>query len=86
MARLNAQDQDKYIVRLPNGMRDRLKQSAAEAGRSLNAEMVARLEASFQVSTLNGEVAALIERHIRQAVDDRLTAIAQSLSAKAGAP
>lgn len=41
------QPQDKYVVRFPDGMRDRLKALAAENGRSLNAEIIARLEASF---------------------------------------
>lgn len=39
---------DQYIVRFPDGMRDRLKAVAAENGRSLNAEIIARLEASFR--------------------------------------
>lgn len=42
------QDQDKYVVRFPEGMRDRLKSEAAEHNRTLNAEIVARLQASFQ--------------------------------------
>lgn len=41
-------DQDKVIIRLPEGMRDRLKAAAAEKDISLNAEMVSRLEFSFQ--------------------------------------
>lgn len=39
---------DKYIVRFPDGMRDRLKASGQAAGRSLNAEIVFRLEQSFR--------------------------------------
>jgi predicted nuclease with TOPRIM domain len=35
---------DQYIVRFPDGMRDRLKDQAAENNRSLNAEIIARLE------------------------------------------
>jgi plasmid stability protein len=38
---------DKVIVRLPDGMRDRLKVAAAENKRSMNAEIVARLDESF---------------------------------------
>lgn len=38
------QDQDKYIVRFPPGMRERLKQDAAKNARSLNAEIVKRLQ------------------------------------------
>ncbi|WP_425909044.1 Arc family DNA-binding protein [Nitrobacter sp. TKz-YC02] len=38
---------DQYIVRFPDGMRDRLKDAAAANKRSLNAEIIARLEASL---------------------------------------
>lgn len=38
---------DKIMIRLPDGMRERLTAAAEEAGRSVNAEVVARLEASF---------------------------------------
>lgn len=41
------QDADKYIVRFPDGMRERLKIEAHTNKRTLNAEIVARLEASF---------------------------------------
>lgn len=38
---------DKFLLRLPDGMRDRLKAEAEANKRSMNAEIVARLEASF---------------------------------------
>jgi len=38
---------DKIIVRLPDGMRDRLKQAADANNRSVNSEVVSRLDASF---------------------------------------
>jgi len=41
--------QDQYMVRFPDGMRDRLKAAAAQNKRSMNAEIVARLEASFDL-------------------------------------
>lgn len=39
---------EKYIVRFPAGMRDQLKDAAKAANRTLNAEIVARLQASFK--------------------------------------
>lgn len=45
------QDADKYIVRFPDGMRDRLKAAGQAAGRSLNAEIVFRLEQSFRLQS-----------------------------------
>ncbi|WP_420415828.1 Arc family DNA-binding protein [Marinovum algicola] len=41
------QSQDKFIVRLPDGMRDRIKAAAEANNRSMNAEIIARLDASF---------------------------------------
>ncbi|MGE6213082.1 Arc family DNA-binding protein [Comamonas aquatica] len=41
---------DKVLVRMPDGMRDRLKEVAKANNRTLNAEIVARLEQSFQQS------------------------------------
>ncbi|MDE3818775.1 Arc family DNA-binding protein [Sinorhizobium meliloti] len=38
---------DQFMVRLPEGMRDRIAASAEHNGRSMNAEVVARLENSF---------------------------------------
>lgn len=38
---------DKIVIRAPDGLRDRLKDAASASGRSMNAEIVARLETSF---------------------------------------
>ncbi|WP_281502989.1 Arc family DNA-binding protein [Ancylobacter crimeensis] len=44
---------DKVMLRLPDGMRDRLAEAARENGRSMNAEIVSRLEKSLdQFKTL----------------------------------
>lgn len=43
---------DKVIVRLPDGMRDKLKEAASANGRSMNAEIVARLENSFSIDAV----------------------------------
>lgn len=75
------QDQDRYIVRFPDGMRDRLKDAAASNKRSMNAEIVARLEASFEAgsASLNGEIAALIQKHVDAEVQRRLREIAAQI-------
>ena len=41
------QSAEKYIVRFPDGMRERIAQAAKKSNRSMNAEIVARLEESF---------------------------------------
>lgn len=39
---------EQIVIRLPDGMRDQLKQRALANRRSANAEIVSRLEASLQ--------------------------------------
>lgn len=43
---------DKTLLRFPPGLRDRIRAEAEANGRSLNSEIVARLEASFSSDTL----------------------------------
>ncbi len=42
-----SRSQDKFILRLPDGMRDEIKTAADKSGRSMNAEIVHRLQTSF---------------------------------------
>lgn len=42
---------DQFLLRLPDGMRARLKSAASENGRTLNAEIVLRLEQSELASS-----------------------------------
>lgn len=42
-----SETQDRFIVRLPDGMRERIKAAADANNRSMNSEIVARLQASF---------------------------------------
>lgn len=53
------QSADKYIVRLPDGMRERIKVAADEYGRSMNAQIVYMLQSYFD--HLDGQVAELTE-------------------------
>jgi hypothetical protein len=39
---------DQFVVRFPEGMRDRIAEVAQANGRSMNSEIIARLEASFE--------------------------------------
>lgn len=47
MGRIPSRGSDQFIVRFPDGMRDRIKAAADAAGRSMNAEIIQRLEDSF---------------------------------------
>ncbi|MYZ41426.1 Arc family DNA-binding protein [Schauerella aestuarii] len=44
---------EKFVLRLPAGMREKIAASAKEAGRSMNAEMVHRLQESFYLDLLD---------------------------------
>ncbi len=48
-----SQTQDKFIVRLPEGMRERIKRAAEANGRSMNAEVVATLEEKYPQPSLD---------------------------------
>lgn len=54
-----SESQDRFIVRLPDGMRDRIAEEAKANNRSMNAEIVGRLEASFALSAPSQRVAEL---------------------------
>lgn len=41
---------DRFQLRMPDGMRDRIKEAAAKSGRSMNAEIIHRLEHSLYYS------------------------------------
>lgn len=45
--------QDKFMLRLPDGMRERIKTNADQNGRSMNAEIVAALEAAYPAADLD---------------------------------
>jgi hypothetical protein len=44
--------QDQFVLRFPSGMRDRIKVAAERNGRSMNAEIVARIELADEVPRL----------------------------------
>lgn len=47
MAEQTGRDSDKFMLRLPSGMRDRIKEHADFNGRSMNAEIIAVLHEKF---------------------------------------
>lgn len=64
--RFPSRELDQYIVRFPDGMRQALKDAAKRNGRSLNAEIVQRLSASF------GEATGLSNEQLLQILAARL--------------
>lgn len=43
-----SETQDRFMVRLPDGMRDKIKAAAQASKRNMNGEIIARLEATFE--------------------------------------
>ncbi|WP_257835237.1 Arc family DNA-binding protein [Burkholderia glumae] len=65
--RYPSQRADSFIVRFDKaGMRDHLKQTAAANRRSMNAEINARLEASFEAEKENAQPAATGQAFVQQ--------------------
>ncbi|TBB53800.1 Arc family DNA-binding protein [Rhizobium ruizarguesonis] len=60
MAKYPSEEKDRFIVRMPDGMREELKMIAAKNGRSLNTEIVTRLAMSLEIDAVSdGPEAAL---------------------------
>jgi len=45
-----ARDDDKFLVRMPDGMRDKIAEMAERYGRSMNSEIVYRLQLTMDMS------------------------------------
>lgn len=57
MAKTPGRGSEQFVVRLPDGMRDRIKQAAETSGRSMNQEIVERLQESFEYPELRAAAA-----------------------------
>lgn len=62
-------DQHRSQYRLPDELYERLRKAAEDNGRSLNSEVVARLEFSFQ-PTIVEQMAPLLEAMTARIVDE----------------
>ena len=60
---------DQFVVRLPDGMRERIKRSAEASGRSMNAEIVSVLEAAFPPSLTRAETYQYLREWLRDLPD-----------------
>ena len=65
-----SQKQDKFVLRLPDGLRDRIKNAADINGRSMNAEIVQLLEDAYPSPTeAVGIVLDAIGKHVAEGGD-----------------
>ncbi|WP_418024969.1 Arc family DNA-binding protein (plasmid) [Paracoccus sp. TD-10] len=74
---------DQYMLRLPDGMRDRIKAAAEANNRSMNAEIVATLEKEYPAPpmSLNDIIITLLER-LRGAPASEHQSIADAVNAQ----
>lgn len=74
---------DQVNLRLPDGLHDRIVEASKRNRRSMNAEFVARLVASFEApSAIDGEISRLVDEYINRKVAERLSEIARTLGTK----
>ncbi|WP_083444871.1 Arc family DNA-binding protein [Pseudorhodobacter aquimaris] len=69
------QDQDKFVLRLPDGMRDRIKAAADANSRSMNAEIVDRLDTSFGGDIFSGVMLGEIKNPKAKALAQKMIAM-----------
>lgn len=73
---------DQFQLRMPVGLRARIKVEAANNMRPMNSEICARLEASFNatISNIAAPIAAAINTEVERRVAERIQEIASRLS------
>lgn len=54
-------DFEKFMLRMPEGMRDRISREAKANGRSMNAELIARIEKTLEDDTALEKLADRVE-------------------------
>jgi len=70
MTKKPTQTQDKYVLRLPDGLRDRIKVYAQRHGRSMNTEIVRVLEEAFPEPQYDGSLDPVIKLIISRSYED----------------
>lgn len=70
-------DSDKFMLRFPEGMRERIAEVAKANGRSMNSEIVSRLEQSFQFES-SGSLLAV--QPSAEALDARLKQLSEAVA------
>lgn len=61
-----SETQERFIIRLPEGMRDRIAESAKANNRSMNAEIVARIQNSFEAQEDVRQLLAPMEEKLNE--------------------
>lgn len=80
MSQTKAKDKDQFVVRFPDGMRDKIAEAAKDNNRSMNAEIVARLEDSFMSSAASRYRWALAQINDASSVQTTVSMLAEAIS------
>lgn len=81
-AKFPSEEKEKFMLRMPEGLREKLASVAQANGRSMNSELITRIEASFDVRIgLESDIARMLEDFINAKVADRLREIASKIGA-----
>lgn len=79
---IGTRDDNKFMLRMPDGLRESIKDAAHQNNRSINSEIISRLEASLAApASLHPALAEMLDQHIESEVTARLRAIALKISA-----
>ncbi|WP_454255156.1 Arc family DNA-binding protein [Pseudomonas sp. Marseille-Q8238] len=70
----NSRSADKFVLRMPDGMRSRIEHLAAASHRSMNSEIIVRLERSFITTDLIAE-----QRMVIDALKAQVSALSEAL-------
>lgn len=80
---------EQFVVRFPDGMRDRITEAAKASGRSMNAEIVARLQQSFNLDPMKEVKREELLKLVNDAINERIeleNQRAQSMFQASGGP
>lgn len=77
--------QDKFMLRFPEGMRERIRRAAERNGRSMNAEIIQTLEYAYPVNLSVGEFVEMLAPVMTEKDPDKRTALLDKANAEAQA-
>ncbi|WPE22502.1 Arc family DNA-binding protein [Shinella zoogloeoides] len=83
MADAPSRDQNKFIIRMPDGLRERIRAAAEKNNRSMNSEIVGTLESFYpermSLEDIRNYIAQLVDGYRHSPAEDLLTEIADMI-------
>ena len=72
----NSRSADKFVIRLPDGLRDRISEVARDHHRSMNSEIIARLMQSIETEA-HSQLTDAVTLYLPQAVKGEIASLAE---------